>query len=388
MSTRQSAADRVGSSSSFGRAALARSTRGQLIAAATGEAQDENVTELSLDRISPNPDNPRDTLGDIEGLASSLAEIGLVQAITVATVEAYLNERPGRENELADGAQYVVIDGHRRLAAAREAGIDSIRITVNDALAATDEKLLEAAFVANAQRENLTDLEEANALSQLVKLYGSQHKAAKRLGVTQPYISQRLSLLALAPDLQADLEAGRRKVEHVRGLAKLTPEEQRATADERAHAPQPRRRSSVPTQQSAPATDNAVISAPSTAAQQDDVSVAPQPTDNAVITSEAEHQSAAPPSTDNAVISVEDPPTRLADVRTLPHMPWHDGNAVMDIALATLDEEQRTRFLHRYVERSGSKEALVADLARSLPKEGRLQLASILAAVAADLRTI
>lgn len=223
MSTRQSAADRVGSSSSFGRAALARSTRGQLIAAATGETQENTVTELSLDDISPNPDNPRDALGDIEGLASSLTEIGLVQAITVATVEAYLNERPGREDELAAGAKYVVIDGHRRLAAAREAGIDFVRITVNDALAATDEKLLEAAFVANAQRENLTDLEEAQALSQLVKLYGSQHKAAKRLGVTQPYISQRLSLLALAPDLQADLEAGRRKVEHVRGLAKLPP---------------------------------------------------------------------------------------------------------------------------------------------------------------------
>ncbi|MCX4784491.1 ParB/RepB/Spo0J family partition protein [Streptomyces sp. NBC_01264] len=387
MNTRQSAADRVGSSSSFGRAALARSTRGQLIAAATGEAQEENVTELSLDRISPNPDNPRDTLGDIEGLASSLAEIGLVQAITVATVEAYLNERPGREDELADGAQYVVIDGHRRLAAAHEAGIESIRITVNDALAATDEKLLEAAFVANAQRENLTDLEEANALSQLVKLYGSQHKAAKRLGVTQPYISQRLSLLALAPDLQADLEAGRRKVEHVRGLAKLTPEEQRTTADERARAPQLRRRTSVPTQQSAPATDNAVISTPS-AADTVELPPNPEPTDNAVITSKAEDPSAASPSTDNAVISEEDPTARLADVRTLPPMPWHDGNAVMDLVIATLDEEQRTRFLHRYVERSGSKEALVADLARSLPKEGRLQLASILAAVAADLRTI
>lgn len=386
MTTRQSAADRVGSSSSFGRAALARSTRGQLIAAATGEAQDETVTALSLDRISPNPDNPRDTLGDIEGLASSLAEIGLVQAITVATVEAYLKERPGREDELAAGAQYVVIDGHRRLAAAREAGIESVRITVNDALAATDEKLLEAAFVANAQRENLTDLEEAQALNQLVKLYGSQHKAAKRLGVTQPYISQRLSLLALAPDLQADLEAGRRKVEHVRGLAKLTPEEQRTTADERAAAPQPRRRSVVPTQPSAPATDNAVINP--LAAHPDDTTAVPPKTDNAVITSKMQDQRAENPPTDNAAITDEAPSGRPVDVRPVPPVPWHDGNAVMDLVMATLDEDQRSRFLHRYVERSGSKEALVADLARGLPREGRLQLASILAAVAADLGAI
>ncbi|WP_455753846.1 ParB/RepB/Spo0J family partition protein [Streptomyces lavendulae] len=385
MSTRQSAADRVGSSSSFGRAALARSTRGQLIAAATGEPQDETVTALSLDRISPNPDNPRDTLGDVEGLASSLAEIGLVQAITVATVEAYLKERPGREDELTAGAEYVVIDGHRRLAAAREAGIESVRITVNDALAATDEKLLEAAFVANAQRENLTDLEEAQALNQLVKLYGSQHKAAKRLGVTQPYISQRLSLLALAPDLQADLEAGRRKVEHVRGLAKLTPEEQRATADERAAAPQPRRRSVVPTQPSAPATDNAVINP--LAVHPDDTTAVPPKTDNAVINSKPQERDENPP-TDNAVITDEAPTGRPMDVRTVPPVPWHDGNAVMDLVMATLDEDQRSRCLHRYVERSGSKEALVADLARGLPREGRLQLASILAAVAADLGAI
>ncbi len=386
MSTRQSAADRVGSSSSFGRAALARSTRGQLIAAATGEAQDETVTALSLDRISPNPDNPRDTLGDIEGLSSSLAEIGLVQAITVATVEAYLKERPGREDELAAGAQYVVIDGHRRLAAAREAGIETVRITVNDALAATDEKLLEAAFVANAQRENLTDLEEAHALNQLVKLYGSQHKAAKRLGVTQPYISQRLSLLALAPDLQADLEAGRRKVEHVRGLAKLTPEEQRTTADERAAASQPRRRSAVPTQPSAPATDSAVINP--LAAYPEDTTAAPSKTDNAVITSKTQDQPTENPPTDNAVITDEAPSGRPVEVRPVAPVPWHDGNAVMDLVLATLDEDQRSRFLHRYVEQSGSKEALVADLARGLPREGRLQLASILAAVAADLGAI
>ncbi|MFB7900678.1 hypothetical protein ACFC1B_30750, partial [Streptomyces xiamenensis] len=48
--------------------------------------------------------------------------------------------------------------------------------------------------------------------------------------------------------------------------------------------------------------------------------------------------------------------------------PWEDGNAVMDLALAMLSPEQRTCFLHRYIQRSGSTEALVADLARDLPE--------------------
>ncbi|MGP3691375.1 ParB/RepB/Spo0J family partition protein [Streptomyces sp. IBSNAI002] len=366
MSTRQSAADRVGSSSSFGRAALARSTRGQLIAAATGEDAEEAVSEVSLDRISPNPDNPRDSLGDIDGLASSLAEIGLVQAITIANVDAYLRDRPGRQHELAAGARYVVVDGHRRLAAAHAAGLESIRVTVNDDLTATDEKLLEAAFVANAQRENLTDLEEAQALSQLVALYGSQHKAAKRLGVSQPYISQRLSLLSLAPDLQADLEAGRRKVEHVRGLAKLTPDEQRAAANERAEAAgtQPRRRSSVPPQAAAPteSTDNAVIteaSAPAPHTSHASGSVGTSPGSGSVErgtpVSDSAEAPAAPESADNGVISKGEGDAHLVDIRRIPRVPWHDGQAVAELVLEKMDSAQRAVLIEKLIEAHGDK---------------------------------
>ncbi|MFB6860860.1 ParB/RepB/Spo0J family partition protein [Streptomyces virginiae] len=68
--------------------------------------------------------------------------------------------------------------------------------------------------------------------------------------------------------------------------------------------------------------------------------------------------------------------------------PWEDGNAVMDLALAMLSPEQRTCFLHRYIQRSGSTEALVADLARDLPESGRHKLADILAAVADSLRSL
>jgi ParB family chromosome partitioning protein len=69
-----------------------------------------------------------------------------------------------------------------------------------------------------------------------VDYYGSQTKAAKRLGIPQGTISSKLSLLKLAPELQKDLMTGARTVEHVRNLGKLAPEEQKAKADERAHA--------------------------------------------------------------------------------------------------------------------------------------------------------
>ncbi|OKJ49491.1 hypothetical protein AMK27_36075 [Streptomyces sp. CB02009] len=288
--------DQLGSSSSFARASQARSVRRQLTDAAFGGVP----TVLDLPLISGNPDNPRETLGDVSGMADSLLEIGQIQAITVASVEAYLQDRPERAPELEPGAEYVVIDGHRRLAGAKAAGLTSIKVTVDDARVSTDEVLLESAFVANAQRENLSDLEEAQALQTLVKFYGSQHKAAKRLGVTQPYISQRLSLLQLEPQLQADLEAGLRKVEHVRGLAKLSPSEQLATADARAQQSKEKRQKRAAPDSPVPPSDNAVI----TRAQLTASETKQLDSDNGVITNPSPGTSSTPwLSADNGVIS-------------------------------------------------------------------------------------
>ncbi|MFJ2061253.1 ParB/RepB/Spo0J family partition protein [Streptomyces sp. NPDC087908] len=313
--------DQLGSSSSFARAGQARSLRRQLTDAAFGG----NPTVLDLALISGNPDNPRETLGDISGIASSLLEVGQIQAITVASVDAYLRDRPERTSELEPGAEYVVVDGHRRLAGAKEAGLTSIKVTVDDDRVSTDEVLLESAFVANAQRENLSDLEEAQALQTLVKFYGSQHKAAKRLGVSQPYISQRLSLLQLDPQLQADLEAGVRKVEHVRGLGKLGPTEQRAAADARAKQAQEKRQK--PAVQYSPAVqgDNAVIAS---APFSHDASEQPR-SDNGVISGEPEAQSARSTGTGSGGVGAAS------------SLPWHNPQALNRLAREYMSLEDR-----------------------------------------------
>ncbi|MFF8512862.1 ParB/RepB/Spo0J family partition protein [Streptomyces sp. NPDC015492] len=335
--------DQLGSSSSFARAGQARSMRRQLTDAAFGG--DPTVLDLSL--ISGNPDNPRETLGDVSGMAASLLEIGQIQAITIASVEAYLRDRPERAPELEAGAEYVVIDGHRRLAGAKAAGLTSIKVTVDDARVSTDEVLLESAFVANAQRENLSDLEEAQALQTLVKFYGSQHKAAKRLGVTQPYISQRLSLLHLDPQLQADLEAGVRKVEHVRGLAKLTPSEQLAAAD--ARALQAKERRVKPSGPDSPASqgDNGVI----TSALLTPPSTEQPGSDNGVIASPARGASSGPRvPADNGVISGRHEAQTERPSATKAHdggdgasagLPWHSPQAFNTLVRQYMSPENR-----------------------------------------------
>lgn len=236
-----SKADQLGASASFG-AARPVSARRSAIGAATG-APTVGVpepTELPVAKISQNPDNPRDELREIDGLVQSIQELGIINAITVASIKAYLKERPERAGELDEGATHLVVDGHRRLEAARRSGLKTIEVRVADERVATDESLLEAAFVANFHNDQMTDLEQAHALESLVTFYGSQSKAAKRLGISQPTISAKLSLLKLTPELQAELANGQRQVEHVRNLGKLSPEEQRTEADARAAATQER----------------------------------------------------------------------------------------------------------------------------------------------------
>ncbi|MEK8141837.1 ParB/RepB/Spo0J family partition protein [Streptomyces sp. M10(2022)] len=259
-----SKAKNLGAGASFAQARPI-SARRAAIGAATGAPTDgvPDPTELSLGLISQNPDNPRAELRDLDGLADSIREIGLINAITIASVEAYLAERPDRAEDLDEGARFIVIDGHRRLEAARLAGAPKIRVSVENALVSTDESLLEAAFVANVHRDDMNPLEQAQALRKLVDFYGSQNKAARRLGIGQSTISSKLSILDLAPELQADLVAGRRKIEHVRNLSKLLPAEQRQKADTRAAALEQKsatarsesgRTNSEPTQHEAPAT--------------------------------------------------------------------------------------------------------------------------------------
>jgi ParB family chromosome partitioning protein len=231
-----SKADKLGTGTSFGRAPAVSARRAAIAAVSAAPTTGVLPHELKLNLISANPDNPREALNNIREVADTFESVGQLTAITVATVEAYLKERPQQYGQLEAGAEYVVVDGHRRVAAARLLEWDTIRVMVDDAQVVSDERLLEAAFIANTQRDDMSDLEQAAALQKLVAFHGSQSRTAKRLGISQAVISQRLSLLSLSAELQADLNAGVRKVEHVRGLSRLSPEEQKAKADERAAA--------------------------------------------------------------------------------------------------------------------------------------------------------
>lgn len=226
-----SKADQLGAGR-FGGGVRPVSARRQAVAAATG-VPTEGVAPpaaLPVDRISPNPDNPRSTLGDLTDLAGSLKTHGQKVAITVMNRDAYLKANPNQEANLEPDTTHVVVDGSSRLAAAREAGLATIKVMVSDDQGGTSEELLESALVANIHRQDLEELDEARALQRLLAIHGSQRALAKRLHRSQGWVSQRLSLLGLTPELQARI--GEEPIDLLRAVGNKPADEQAAALAE------------------------------------------------------------------------------------------------------------------------------------------------------------
>ncbi|WP_031511413.1 ParB/RepB/Spo0J family partition protein [Streptomyces megasporus] len=199
--------------------------------------------KVELKLLAHNPFNPRDELTEIKETAESLRAKGQIQPVTVARREAFLAAHPGQEEKIGE-AEYVVIDGNRRLAAAHLAGLAELRIDVNDDLVASAADLLESALVANIHRVDVPPLDQAKAIQELVRVHGSQGQVAKRLGKTPAWVSQRLALLELTPELQEKVETGELKVEPARRIGRLPKEQQATAAEEAINAVKPPRQRS------------------------------------------------------------------------------------------------------------------------------------------------
>ncbi|WP_424217457.1 ParB/RepB/Spo0J family partition protein (plasmid) [Streptomyces sp. BI20] len=262
-----SKADRLGVSASFARAQPAGvSPRRAAIAEATG-APTSGITppsEVPIEALAHNPLNLREELTELDELAQSLLTRGQLQPLAVATRMAFMEAHPGQTDGLGR-APYVVIDGNRRLAAAHLAGLKTLHIHVNDALSTSASDILESALIANIQRVDVAPMDQARALQELVEVHGSQAQVAKRLGKTAAWVSQRLALLGLTPDLQDKVDAGELKVESARRIGRLPQEAQEAAADAALVQPTPpRQRTTTPPR---PTPANTATNTPANASQ-------------------------------------------------------------------------------------------------------------------------
>jgi ParB family chromosome partitioning protein len=160
--------------------------------------------EIPIDRVEPNPNQPRRrfTPEDLEELAASIGQHGMLQPLLVSERE------PGR---------YLLIAGERRWRAARLAGHASVPAVIRERL--DEDHLLELALVENLQRRDLTPLEEARAFDQLRSGLGlSQAEIAGRVGIDRSTVANALRLLKLPPEIQALVEEGSLTGGHARAL--------------------------------------------------------------------------------------------------------------------------------------------------------------------------
>ncbi|WP_432106217.1 ParB/RepB/Spo0J family partition protein [Streptomyces sp. bgisy091] len=224
-----SKASKLGTGTSFGQTQTisARRTAINAVTAAPTEGAPPPL-KLPVDVISLNPDNPRTQPGELTELGASLRDHGQKTAISIMSRFAYLEGNPGREEDLEPNTKYVAIDGNSRLAASREAGLTEIKVMLDDELGADPDGILESALVANIHRQDLDPLDEAKALSQLLKVHGTQEALAARLHRSQGWVSQRLALLGLTPELKQKLQSGEESAALLRRVGKKKPEEQEA----------------------------------------------------------------------------------------------------------------------------------------------------------------
>jgi ParB family chromosome partitioning protein len=139
---------------------------------------------IPIEDIAPNPDQPRQALGDLDELTASIREKGILEPLIVRRV----------------GTRYEIIAGERRYRAAVEAGLGEVPCVVRDA---SDAEMMELALVENLQRKDLTAFEEADGLNVLAEKYGYTHEAmAEKLGKSRSTITESMSLAAMPEDVR------------------------------------------------------------------------------------------------------------------------------------------------------------------------------------------
>lgn len=168
----------------------------------------ENVQDIKLTLIRPNPYQPRRTFDKaaLNELAKSIEKTGVFQPVIL--------RQPDPQIE-----RYELIAGERRFRASKIAKQATIPAIVRNM---SDEQMMEVAVLENLQREDLTPLEEAQAYQTLMdKLSLTQAQVASRLGKSRPYIANYLRLLGLPKMIKDALNDGRLSMGQARTILGL-----------------------------------------------------------------------------------------------------------------------------------------------------------------------
>tara|TARA_R110002073_G_scaffold38717_2_gene110823 strand:- start:4089 stop:5006 length:918 start_codon:yes stop_codon:yes gene_type:complete len=169
-------------------------------------ASRDGVRMLPIELIRPNPDQPRKAMAEpeLEALAASIAEKGIVQPILV---------RPAKGQAEA----YEIVAGERRWRAAQRARLHEVPALVREL---SDQETLEIGIVENVQRADLNPVEEAQAYRQLIDRYGhTQEDVARAVSKSRSHVANMVRLLSLPAIVLTYLAEGKISAGHARAIA-------------------------------------------------------------------------------------------------------------------------------------------------------------------------
>lgn len=136
-----------------------------------------NIIWIHIDALKEHPDNPRKEIGDVSELAASIKAKGIMQNLTVV---------PGK----AEGT-YTVIIGHRRLNAAREAGVRTLPCVIVEM---TEQEQIETMLLENMQRVDLTPFEQAQGFQMMIDFGDSIEEISEKTGFSETTIRRRIKM--------------------------------------------------------------------------------------------------------------------------------------------------------------------------------------------------
>jgi ParB family chromosome partitioning protein len=139
---------------------------------------------ISIEQIDPNPNQPRQVMGDLSELIASIAEKGIIEPLVV---------RP-------HGDRFQIIAGERRYQASVQAGLQELPVVIRNV---DDAEVMELALIENLQRKDLSPFEEAEALHGLAESCGYTHEdLARRLGKSRTSVTESLALNAIPEEVR------------------------------------------------------------------------------------------------------------------------------------------------------------------------------------------
>lgn len=160
----------------------------------------KEIVMINVANIYPHPDNPRKDVGDVTELAESIKKQGVMQNLTVIPLPALTEEpeeQPDADTESLSSDFHVII-GHRRLAAAKLAGIETVPCKIVSKISKKEQ--VSIMLEENMQREDLTVWEQAQGFQMMLDLGETEDTIADKTGFSKTTIKHRLNIAKLDQD--------------------------------------------------------------------------------------------------------------------------------------------------------------------------------------------